>query len=276
LGHAVFFYNPRFPITPIVLSLVCIAALFVLKPRLRALTVGFYLVVVLGYLNPLVAPSVIEYITQPNTYWRMFFLTAPILLIGLVASGVSRLLRYRLPRWRSFITTTALLCYMAVLADAPSSVFLQRQVLTDKRLRTYGIEQALWKLPMIEYQVARRVLAVAPPGPMLAPENIAGAMVLTSTAYPQLAIRAEAELYWGYLEKNLKQMTARVETAAFFDGKFEDKLYIPETELRTEHTRIRTIVLRSTVYDRPDVRALVDSYGFAMVGSSGPYVILVK
>ncbi len=71
-------------------------------------------------------------------------------------------------------------------------------------------------------------------------------------------------------------MTARIETAGFFDGKFENKLYIPETELRTEHTRIRTIVLRSTVYDRADVRALVDSYGFAMVGSSGPYVILVK
>jgi hypothetical protein len=165
---------------------------------------------------------------------------------------------------------------MALLADAPSSVFHQPQALTNKRLRAFGIEKALWKLPLTEYQVAQRVLAEAPPGPMLAPENIAGAMVLTSSAYPQLAIRAEAELYWGYLEKNLKQMTARVETAAFFDGKFEDKLYIPETELRTEHTRIRTIVLRSTVYDRPDVRALVDSYGFAMVGSSGPYVILVK
>ena len=96
--------------------------------------------------------------------------------------------------------------------------FSSPQALTYKRLRTYGIEHALWKLPITEYQVAQRVLAVAPPGPMLAPENIASDMLLTSTAYPQLAIRAEAELYWGYLEKNLKQMTARVETAGFFDG----------------------------------------------------------
>jgi hypothetical protein len=274
-GHAVLFYNPRFPFTLVVLAVCFVGALFVLKPRLRALTLVFFFVLAIGYLNPSVAPSVILYITQANTYWRVFYLAVPMVFIGIVAAGASRALRYRLPRWRSFITTTALLCYMALLTDAPSSIFRQPQQLSIKRVHTYGIEQALWKVTLAEYQVAQRVIALAPPGPVLAPERIAGSLILSSTAYPQLAIRSEAELYWGYLEQNLKQMTARVQTAAFLDGQLQNKLYVLETELTTEHQRIRTLVLRKTVYARPEVRELLDAYGFSAVGTSGQYVIVV-
>ena len=274
-GHAVLFYNPRFPFTPVVLACCLLGAIFVLKPRLRALTLGFYFVLCVGYLNPMVAPSVIAYITQANTYWRLFYLAVPMVLIGIVAAGASRYLRYRLPRWRSFITTAFLLCYMVILSDAPSSIFRQPQQLTYKRVAAYGFEKALWKITLPEYRVAQRVIALAPPGPVLAPERIAGSFVLSSTAYPQLAIRSEAELYWGFLEKNLKQMTARVQTAAFLDGQLQNKLYVLDSELKTEHERIRTLVLRTEVYDRPDVRELLDSYGFSAVGTSGQYVIVV-
>ena len=110
------------------------------------------------------------------------------------------------------------------------------------------------ELELPEYRVAQQVRAVAPAGAMLAPERIAGAMVLSSADYPQLAIRSEAELYWGYLEKNLKQMTARVQSALFMDGQIQDKLSYLESELRTEAPRIQTLVMRTTVYQRAEVR----------------------
>jgi hypothetical protein len=163
---------------------------------------------------------------------------------------------------------------MVLLTDAPSSIIHQPQQLTRKRIRSFGVEQALWKLTLPDYQVAQRVIALAPPGPVLAPERIAGSLVLSSTSYPQLAIRSEAELYWGFLEQNLKQMTARVETAAFLDGQMQNKLYVLETELSTEQDRIRTLVLRTVVYARPEVREMLDSYGFTAVGTSGTYVII--
>ncbi len=122
LGHAIFYITTFFHHTN---CLVCRirCSPFCAQTVFARIDGWFFLVVVLGFINPLVAPSVIEYTTQPNTYWQMFFFTVPIPLVGLLAPGMSRLLRYKLHRWRSFITIPALLCYMALLADAPSSVF---------------------------------------------------------------------------------------------------------------------------------------------------------
>ncbi len=275
-GHVALLYNPRFPFTPVLIALTVVIGLFVLRPRLRRMVVWFYVVLMLAYLNPLVAPSVIEYITQPNTYWRMFYLAVPMVLIGIVAASASRFLRYQLPRWRRYVVLFALLCYVAVLADSPSSLLRQKQQFTSKRIAAVGLERALWKVSLPEYAVAEKVSKLAPPGPMLAPELVAGAMVVISAEYPQLAIRSEAELYWGYLEQNLKQMTARVQSALFLDGHIQNKLYFLESELQTEAPRIRTIVVRTTVYNRTDVLALMESYKFEPIGTQGLYTILVR
>jgi hypothetical protein len=170
----------------------------------------------------------------------------------------------------------ALLCYVALLADSPSSLLRQRQQLTSKRIAAVGLERALWKVSMSEYAVAEKVAKLAPAGPMLAPELVAGAMVVISAEYPQLAVRSEAELYWGYLEQNLKQMTARVQSALFLDGHIPNKLYYLESALEKEASLIRTIVVRTTVYNRTDVRALMESYAFEPIGTHGLYTILVR
>lgn len=275
-GHAILFYNPRYPITPALLLLTLLVGFFVLKPRLRRLVYVYLGVIIIGYVNPMVAHSVIVYVTQPNTYWRLFYLFVPLVLIGLVTAGVSRALRYRVRPWRSYVATFALLCFMALLADAPSSIFKQPQQLSWQRIRRNGLERALWKKSLPHLAVAERVAVVAPAGPMLAPELIAGAMTVTSSRFPQLAIRSEAELYWGFLEQNLKQMTARTQTALFLDGQIQGKTYVIESELASEHLLIRTMVLRKTVYARDDIRALLAEYGYQRVDAIGEYVIVVR
>jgi len=275
-GHVLLLSNAQFPFTPVLLALTVAIGLFVHRPRLRVMFVWFYVVLILGYLNPLVAPSVIESISQPNSYWQMFYFTVPMVMIGIVAASASRFLRYQLPRWRRYVVLFALLSYVAVLADSPSSLLRQKQELTRERISAVGFERALWKVSLPEYAVAEQIAKLAPPGPMLAPELVAGVMVVISTEYPQLAVRSEAELYWGYLEQNLKQMTARVQSALFLDGHIPNKLYYLESALEKEAPLIRTIVVRTTVYNRTDVRALMESYAFEPIGTHGLYTILVR
>lgn len=275
-GHAVLLYNPRFPITPVFLALTLVAAAFVLKPRLRRLLYVFVGVIVIGYLNPMVARSVILLVTQPNTYWRVFYLGIPMVVVGVVAAGLSRYLRYRWRAWRSYVALFALLWYLALLADAPSSILKQPNQLTQARIQRWGIERALWKIPLTQYDIAAEVIRKAPPGPVLAPELISGNLVLRDTRYPVLAIRSEAELYWGFLEKNLKQMTARTQAALFLDGEIQGKTYVLETELATEHQVIQTIVVRIPVYRRPEINALLREYGYTRVGGFQGYVVLTR
>jgi hypothetical protein len=275
-GQVALLQTPLFPFTTVLIGATVVIGLFVLRPRLRRLVVLFYAALILGYLNPLVAPRVIQYITQPNTYWQMFYLAVPLLLIGVVSASASRFLRYQFPRWRQFALMFAVLCYVAVLSDSPSSLLRQTHELSSERIAEAGLERALWKVSLPDYAVAEKVSSIAPPGPMLAPEVIAGPMVVISAQHPQLAVRSEAELFWADLEQNREQMTARVQSAVFLDGHNQNNRSFLESELRAEAQRIRTIVVRSTVYQRSDVRTLLDSYAFEQVGMQGLYTILVR
>ena len=55
-----------------------------------------------------------------------------------------------------------------------------------------------------------------------------------------------------------------------------NKRYFLEAELQTEAPLIRTIEVRTTVYNRTDVRALMESYAFEPIGTHGLYTILVR
>ena len=71
----------------------------VLAPRpVRSFLLGWSGLAALLYLNPWVAPWLIEHITSPNIYWRLFYLLPVTPLLALAVALVLERLRARVSR----------------------------------------------------------------------------------------------------------------------------------------------------------------------------------
>ncbi len=86
LGHARFFVNARVPLTPALVIGSTALCLIVVSTRTRRLLLGWIGAAVVLFLNPIVAPALIEHITSPNAYWRLFYILPFPLVVGIASS----------------------------------------------------------------------------------------------------------------------------------------------------------------------------------------------
>jgi hypothetical protein len=243
-GHLAFFYHDGQPVTIIIVIISTLLALVLSSAKVRIFLAVWIICISCLFLNPIVAPLLIQYVTTPNIYWRMMYLYPFPLVLGItIIAGLERMQgKYR---WPVTIGLAALLTVLHIPASSPS-VFKYRV--------TFGWPHE--KLPPEALSIARKVVEVAPPGAMLAPEHVCGIIPMLSADHPQLRIRNEGFGLWFSKE----EVQLRLQAAAFIQG---DTRFFPAfAYLLESHHRLQSIVMPVEQYERADVQSILQAHNF--------------
>jgi len=189
-----------------------ILAIVFAQTRHRRFLITWIVLLIVCYLNPLVSPILIKYVTSPNIYWRLFYLYPFPLVVGLSAAGLALRLENKSPKWRRIIfgTVTALLL-AAHLPASSSSVFRHGPRITRLSVPRYKA---------VNLHQARKVLALAPPpGTMLAMPAVSHSLPMLSSKYPQMRIRTDGILLWLDQRGRKYEAIHRIKASEFLGGR---------------------------------------------------------
>jgi len=237
-----------------------------------ALTAGFYL-------NPKVAPLIIEHLTSPNLYWRVFYLLPFPLVIGLSGAALVSLLRNRRTIWRVLIpaTVTALLL-LAHLPDSSPSVFRGDP---SKPPRTTLLRMPGYKIAKLS--VTRKVLDVSPPdGVMLAPWWISGTAAVLTAKHKHICYRRDGMLLWFEGEGRTTEAKRRTIASQFLGGEATRESRRGGLNsvawLLERYPKITCIVARDTVAEAKGRRleGLLRQWGFTKKTEAGYMVVFTR
>lgn len=243
-------------------SALALALILLTGQRRRFLLAWASLVVVL-YLNPVVAPLWMAKLTGSSVYWRLFHLFP--LHASLASASAGVLERLRVTRWAPGLAFSAIVCALAVvLSMVPGSSSVFR--------RGGRLGWPSYKVNDDSLQVARYVVQTAPPGVMLAPAGISGVTVMISGQYPQVRIREEPLRQWLIPLQRADEAEMRIRASDFAGG--ADRYLDDFRNLVTADPSIRIIVLRKELYR--GVRSLLRSRDYLNEGEVDGYVVLWK
>jgi hypothetical protein len=267
VGHLQFLINPATPVTPVALVVTTCLGIALLRGKLRRLLAAWVVSACALFLNPLVAPFVIRFVTSPNAYWRMFYIYPFPLTIGIVASALYARLGRVSGTGRHVVLVLA--CVLLIGANA----MLPQASILDGPQVELGFSR--YKLPAKLVQSAQEVVAVAPRGPMLAPSLLGGTVVLLDPECPQVRIKKDALRVWLYARGQIQDAEARIKASDFLDGRPNGD-FTALIEVLREHPEIRSIVVRRPVYSAEDVKALLLHRGFTSSKAIEGYVVAWK
>jgi len=234
-----------------------ISAIVLLQKKERCFLVTWILLVIVLYLNPLVSPFVIKYVTSPNIYWRLFYLLPFPLVLGLSAAGIHRRLGAAGSKWRSVLLLVAgglLLC--GHLPSWSSSVFRHGR---KTRLGLPGYK--VWGLAE-----GREVIRLSPPaGTMLAAPLISCSVPMLTSKYPQICIRTGAAGIRAFMSQRGPQVEAehRIRASLFLGGRMNKEGANSLIWVIRHHDQIRSIAAYCSAAEASN------SYLFRLLGQLG-------
>lgn len=244
-AHLRLLIDPARPVTPLVFGLSLLLIALLLRGFRRRLLLFWVGASVALFLNPLTAPFWIEHTLGPVIYWRAFL----ILPLPAMAGAAAMALLERVPGTpstaRPAVAALAALALAAVhfVPGAPSIYRWAGQISPPR-----------YNVPRVPLAVARQIAEHAPPGPMLAPQEVAGVIGLLRGGFPQLHLRRDPMrdvMPWHEAE-------ARWAAAHFADG---DAAYEAEfRQVLSEIDDLRIVVLRTDMI--PSVADELGRLGF--------------
>ncbi len=252
MGHLKFFINRKIPLTPLV-AIVSIIASFVFCQKRKKLLI-WILASLFLYLNPFVAPFLIENVTSPNIYWRMFYILPFPLTIGI---AVSCALTY-FNKWVKGRRIIALTLACVTLLLALHIPLKQASVLRPKN--RVEIDWPRYKVPQSDLLLARKIIKIAPPGVMLAPKKLAGTITMLSGQYPQLVSRDSGIKAWLFYRNQGEEVQLRVEASKFVSGGNSQLNSLKE--IVTMHPDLRSIVMLGSIWEKPEVQEFLNKNQF--------------
>jgi len=242
------------PVVCILMTLGTAGALIFLRGRERRFLVTWIVSCILLYLNPLVCGILIQYVTSPNIYWRLFYLYPFPLVLGLCAAHLAS--RWDIGRARRGNLIAVLIVIILIILHFlgfSSSVFYRSK--TEIRGFTYKID------PM-ELDMARRVAGIAPPGTMLATPELSLVMPMIEGKHPQMLTRERATIVWMDLCGMSGEGHLRIR-AAYFLGGHSKKGLDELLWLVRNYRQIQSVVAHTRVAHENDLYNLLGSEGFS-------------
>lgn len=264
-GHLAFFIHPDQPVTPLVVVITSVAALLLTSGKRRRFLAGWIVAVTVLYLNPLVAPLLIRYVTTPNAYWRLFYIYPFPLVAGVSAvyffEGLGNL-----PRMARLASTALVLALLVGVHFLPSSTSIFRHG------TSFNVPPG-YELPEGFVEVAQAIVSQTPEGTMLAPRELSGIIPMLSSRHPQVRVRTDGVLLW-FAECGAPELgTVRVGASEFVGGN-RDRFPDFQEFLSIEGRIVRSIVLRGELMQSEDVRALLETHRFVNRRTVGAYVVV--
>lgn len=252
LGHAGFFFEKSGPATALVLIVSTVLALVMTSGKVRKFTLAWVVAAIVLFLNPIVAPLLIKHLTTPNIYWRLFYIYPLPLLLGLTGAKLFEYAgRFSKPVQLGFISGTFFMLFISHFVPFTTSVLYLRTEFAWPR----------YKMPPASQRAATAVIAVTPPGPMLAPLPLGGIVAMLSANYPQMRVFNEAEKVW-FGERGLRtEIDNRICASEFVNGDKPECL--PAFQALLGYDNLRSVVMAKTVALDPHIQSILNVNGFA-------------
>lgn len=250
-GHAGFFFEKSGPATPIALIGSTISALLMTSGIVRKFILAWIAASIVLFLNPIVAPFIIKYLTTPNIYWRLFYIYPFPLLLGMTGAKLFEYTsRFSKPVRSGLISGMIFMLFISHFVPFTTSVLYLRTEFGWPR----------YKMPVEVEKQAVALIAATPPGPMLAPLPLGGVIAMLSSKYPQMRIFNEAERVW-FGERGMgDEMDRRICASDFLTGDEPD--CFPAFQALLGYTNLRSVVIAKSATLDSQVSSALNENGF--------------
>ncbi len=251
LGHAGFLFEKSGPATPLALVGSTVVAILLASGPGRKFVIAWILAVIVLFLNPIVAPYVIKYLTTPNIYWRLFYIYPLPLLLGLTGARLfENISSFSRPARTGLIAGTAVALFISHFLPFTTSVLYLRTEFGWPR----------YKMPQAIEEQATGIISAVPAGPMLAPLPLNGAIVMLSGSYPQKRIFNEADRLW-FGERGMSaEIDKRICASEFVNGDKPECL--PAFRALLADSNLRSVVIAKSIARDSHVQSILNKNGF--------------
>jgi hypothetical protein len=264
-GHAKFVWTD--PTAIILLLIGTITAIRFLKSDNRRFLVIWLVAIAVMFLNPLVAPYVIKYVTSPNLYWRVFYLLPFPLVIGLSGAALVTYLGRWDRKWRVIVPGAVIVGLLLVNVPRPSfSVFHRAS------LRAPGHK-------VMQLSVARKVLELSPPaGSMLAPRMVSQAVAVLTSRHRHICYRRDGIALWLKTGERSREKQVREMASHCLGGRVSARCLFQVQWLLNKHPQITTVVAKDNVIVANDnfLKSLLRRLGFTELGRADDMVVFTR
>jgi hypothetical protein len=196
------------PIAIVAFAVSGMLSLVLLPAARRRLLVGWIATLVIIALNPLVMPLVVDHLSTPNAYWRLFYVLPFPLCVGLASALLC-------DRWLSS-RRAVLVVAIGVVVSAGAANALSSRVTTFGGLR---FAPGSYKLRPGVLEELRELAANAAPGSMLAPYEISTTLPLVSAAFPQASVEGFFLVHFARLQGQPTAAHLRHQAALYVGGR---------------------------------------------------------
>jgi hypothetical protein len=245
--------NRNYPVTWI--SFVLGAVVTVYLSTQRIFFAAWICVAFLLSLNPYVAPVIIKYVTTENIYWRLFYLLPFPIVLAVGAALFS-------DRCRTRSLRTAI--HVATLLTTPLAISGPASVIRAENYASFGFPG--YKIDPGLLSLTHGIAESAPHGRMLAPVEVANALVTITSKFPQFTIRSDQlRLHFSAIG-DTDQPQIRTAASAFLAGDDATGTGIEsiKTVINSPHAP-RTIVISPSVTDRKELVSVLTERGFIKI-----------
>lgn len=239
-GHLAFLLNRDAPATIALAILVAPLAVWMSAGFERRFIFGWTLALMVFYLNPWMAQIHIRYVTSPNIFWRLFYLFPLLPSLAVVVSRVLFWLSRKAIPWRLGAAAS-----IAVALCLPHFLHYRGSIFFEPNVA--GFSMASLKLPAEWLADAKQVISRSPAGPMLAPGNLAGTIVMLDSNYPQMRVRETTLRMLMPGQENFRKAEARIRASNFLDGNFKAGDLGALKSTLAAYPELRTVVIRADV-----------------------------
>jgi hypothetical protein len=265
LGHAAFMFSLDSPTSLVLLAMSLAGALLTLRGWSRRFLGAWLLCAGIALLNPLVAPFLIDHVTSPNIYWRLFYLLPFPLAIGLTGAALGARVGVGATT-RGNAAAGLLVCLLVGAHWIPGSSSIFRRG-TEVRL---GV-----KLRPAARNLAQRVIESTPPGVMLAPWPLGNVISMLGGDHPQVRTKPDGLRLWF----SRHELNRRI-TASDFLKRGESRCQQGGVEavlaLVERYPQIRSVLARGKVARKYDLERVLAAKGFTESHAIVSLVVFAK
>jgi hypothetical protein len=248
LGQLALVFPPAPPIAIAACAVSVLACLRLLPVERRRLLLGWFGGILALALNPLVMPLVVEHLSTPNTYWRIFYALPFPLTLGVAAALLAK-------RWQLSPRTTLAVAGVLLLGAAAANVLVPGPT-------TFGglpFAPGSYKLRPGIADELREIASHARPGSMLAPYDISSTLPLLSSDFPQASVEGYFLVHFARLEGMPDAARSRHRAALYVGGRSPTGL--ADVQQLVDDGLRNVVVVRARSFEPALVR-LLQSHGF--------------
>jgi hypothetical protein len=277
-GHLKFVLSD--PAAIVFMTVGTIGSVVFLKGRDRRFLIAWFAATVVLYLNPLVAPFMIEHVTSPNIYWRLFYLLPFPLVIGLSVAAPATMLEGRSRAWRVCVPgALILLLLLAHLPQSSPSVFRSGTMIFENRLPRPPTDIRWPGYKVANLALTRKILEACPPeGTMLAPQKISTVAAMLTARYTHICYRFDGIRMWFETGGRKNESDLRMSASQCLRGRVSFKGLRSVESLVKRYPQINVVVAQEKAIAASNgyLDRFLSGQGFVVSGQVGDMLVLSR